>query len=175
MGAIFLGALSLYYHDDAILNERIPILWSLGYFLVDILDCSLRGDVAYLCHAIFCFTLGLANYHTPLLRTLRMNSKATFCELSNPCLHLAQRTRRAAHFGLFAMVFTACRVVWLPVLLAQLQRAGMPWWDGRWLCLLAFYSLNWFWYAKILRILLGIGPQKKKNVEYDDNQVKKQA
>jgi hypothetical protein len=71
-GAIALGLMSMYYNDDSVFNERIPILWSIGYFVVDLVDCGLRGDVTYSLHALFCLVLGLSNYTTPVCRELRM-------------------------------------------------------------------------------------------------------
>lgn len=153
-GAIGLGILSLYFQNNAIMNERVPILWSLGYFVVDIWDCAVRQDVTYLLHGVFCLVLGLANYHIPTCRLLRMNSKATLCELSNPFMHLSRRTRKPMHFLLFAMVFTCCRVLWIPWMVRQLVQADMPLNHPIQICLLAFYALNLFWYYKILRILL---------------------
>jgi TLC domain len=156
-GAIALGTISIYAgnHPSAItFHERIPILWSLGYFAVDLVDCTIRRDAAYFMHALVCFTLGLGNFHTPILRQLRMNSKATYCELSNPFMHLAKRTRNPLHFTLFAVVFTACRMVWIPVLYRQLLvDGGLASTHPIVLVLIAFYALNAYWWLKILRIL----------------------
>jgi hypothetical protein len=58
-GAIALGLVSMYYNDDRVFNERIPILWSIGYFVVDLVDCGLRGDVTYSLHAAMCLVLGV--------------------------------------------------------------------------------------------------------------------
>jgi hypothetical protein len=48
---------------------------------------------------------------------------------------------------------------------------GMPWKDPRFLVLVVFYALNWFWYSKILRMLV-FGPseekKKKKKKKQDD-------
>jgi hypothetical protein len=171
-GAILLGSISIFYAGSSIstthtsFNERIPILWSLSYFAVDILDCSLRLDVPYLFHALCCFFLGLMNYSVPTLRYLRMNSKAAYCELSNPFMHLAKRTRNPYHFLLFAVVFTACRMLWLPVMYYQLISSytperndetltpqQLPWYHPSCCILLAFYGLNVYWYVKILQIM----------------------
>jgi hypothetical protein len=162
-GAILLGLFSIYFNDDSIFNERIPILWSSGYFIVDTIDCLLRRDAAYLLHALFCLLLGFANYLTPLLRALRMNSKATFCELSNSFLHLSKKTRNPVHFALFATVYTLCRIVWLPIMMNQLYNAGMAWTDPPFLGVMAFYALNVWWYGKILKILVeGVTGKAKK-------------
>jgi hypothetical protein len=161
-GAIFLGALSIFCQSDSRFNERISILWSIGYFAVDIVDCSLRGDGIYLLHGVFCLMLGVANYTTPLCRQLRVNSKASFLELSNPIMHLAKKTRKPLHFALFAIVYTLCRIIWIPILIRQLVSAGMSWRDPRLVGLLAFYGLNLFWYYKILRIMFGKREDNKK-------------
>jgi hypothetical protein len=96
------------------------------------------------------------------------------CELSNPFMHLAKKTRNSAHFLLFATVFTICRVVWIPVLMRQLVVADMPWTDFRLVCLLAFYVLNWFWYYKILGILVqGVKGGSSKE-HHDDDKAKKE-
>ncbi len=164
-GAMLLGLCSIYYHNDAIFNERIPILWSIGYFIVDLVDCILRADVTYSLHAMFCLLLGLVNYATPICWQLRMNSKASFCELSNPFMHLCKKTRKSWHFALFALVFTLCRVVWIPFLMLQLYQHGMVWYDFREVSLAAFYGLNMFWYYKIVRIMVEGGESKRAKKE----------
>jgi TLC domain len=175
MGAIVLGTISIYsgggYDTSSggatttapstpnmmVFNERIPILWSLSYFLVDIMDCSIRQDVPYLFHAVCCFVLGAMNYTVPTLRLLRMNSKASYCELSNPFMHWAKRTRNPYHFLLFAIVFTCCRIIWLPIMYYQLISyrgdTMLPWYHPSCCVLVAFYGLNVYWYSKILHIL----------------------
>jgi hypothetical protein len=37
-GAMGLGLVSLYFDNDAVFNERIPTLFSIGYFIVDVVD-----------------------------------------------------------------------------------------------------------------------------------------
>jgi TLC domain len=174
-GAILLGSISILFAATRhSFNERIPILWSLSYFAVDILDCSLRLDIAYLFHALCCFFLGLMNYSVPTLRHLRMNSKAAYCELSNPFMHLAKRTRKPVHFLLFAIVFTACRMLWLPIMYYQLisytpsdddtlATTHMPWYHPSCCILLLFYGLNVYWYMKILQIIVSGDRSEKKD------------
>jgi hypothetical protein len=85
-------------------------------------------------------------------------------------MHLAKATRNPAHFLLFGAVFTACRIVWIPYLMHQLVETNMPWTDFRLLCLVAFYGLNWFWYYKILGILVkGIRGSKEKDDSSGDD------
>lgn len=168
-GAIILGLISIWSNDDTVFNERVGILWSVGYFIVDTVDCLWRLDETYLIHAVLCLALGLANYNLPISRKLRMNSKATFCELSNPLMHLAKKTRNPIHFALFALVYTLCRVIWIPIMMRQLLANDMQASHPVFLCLFVFYLLNLFWYYKILRILwdgaTGRGSQRKRKDE----------
>jgi TLC domain len=151
-GAIALGLCSLGH----LVPESIPIVWSLAYFTIDTVDCYRRNDITYLVHALFCAFLGLANYNHPMLYRLKMNSQASFCEFSNPFMHLAKRTRNPIHFALFAVVFTLCRIVWLPHMYRQLQRMGGLQYDHPIMIVFTlFYLLNWYWYYKILAILIG--------------------
>ena len=57
----------------------------------------------------------------------------------------------------------------------QLIETNMPWTDFRLLCLVAFYGLNWFWYYKILGILVKglMGESKEKDDRADDATAKK--
>ena len=156
ISAVVLGLLSLYYDQNDILNERTCILFNLSYFTLDFIDCLVRKDMAYTAHAFFCLALGVCNYTTPTLRTLRMNSKACLFEVSSPFLHVAQRTHNPKHFALFVAVFTVCRMIWIPILCAQLYRAGhLPLTDFRQFLLYGFYTLNCYWYYKMIRIVTG--------------------
>jgi hypothetical protein len=89
-GAIALGLTSMFFNDDAVFDERIPILWSISYFCVDLVDCAMRKDLTYSAHAVFCLVLGMANYQTPICRQLRM--KYVLC--LTLCLWIAQDLAR---------------------------------------------------------------------------------
>ena len=154
IGVILLGQISIHCASDDIFKERIATLWSTGYFIVDLVDCTTRLDAPYSMHAICCLLLCLANYFTPLCQELRMTSKAELLEISNPFMHLAKKTRKPWHFALFALIYTLCRVLWLPVMMKQLYDRGMDVWDPIFVILTAFYGLNLFWYYKIVRILI---------------------
>jgi hypothetical protein len=170
---IIIGWISLYFDDDSIFHERIGILWSLSYFLVDFIYCAfiLREDQkAFILHALLCLALGLANYHTSILRTLRMNSRAAQCELSTPFLYLSRKTRKPHHFILFAIVFTMCRIIHIPyfLILPARYQGQLNWNHWIMLALLMFYALNCFWYVKILRILISGGKSADKSVKKKD-------
>lgn len=161
-----LAAISLYFDDDKIFNERITILFSLSYFLLDFVDCLIRLDYVYTTHAFFCVALGVANYVTPLCRTLRTNSKASLVEISSPILHVARKTREPWQFLLFVFVFTCCRIIWLPIMMKQIHEGGLIFMkDIRQILLMAFYCLNLFWYYKIWRVVVREATRKDKTKE----------
>lgn len=163
-----IATLSLYYDDESIFAERIGIMWSFSYFLVDLIDCLLSQNVTYTFHAICVLILSMSNLYTPRFYRLRMNSKAMFLELSTPMMYWSKRTRNPLHFLLFAVLFTCCRIVWIPFMMKQLYDDGMTWKDPRFLVLVAFYALNFYWFAKIVRILVSGAPSQKKKSEDGD-------
>ena len=162
VGAITLGSLSLYYDDDSVFNERNTILWSLPYFIVDIIDMLLMGHVLYVGHGVACLLLGLANYNLPLLRSLRMNSKATYIETSSILLYQVKRFRKPWLFGIFAVVYTLCRIIWIPFMVKDLLNHGMEYTSPVLICMGLFYCLNIHWYIKIVQIAVN-GDGKKDN------------
>jgi hypothetical protein len=173
--AILMGLTSMYVNDDTLFNERIVILWSLGYFVVDIVDCVLEREYTFLFHGIISFICGLLNYNLPLMRGLRMNSKAALMETSSIVLHQAQKTKDQLTFVVFGILFTACRIVWIPIMMKELYEN-----DAHWsiLGLLAvFYVLQVHWWIKIIKIMIR-GPRKKddkkgKETKDSDDETKK--
>ena len=166
-GVILLGQISMYTANDDIFRERIVTLFTTGYFMVDLVDCALRLDGAYTFHAVTSLFLCFANYFTPLCQELRMTSKAGLLEASTPFLYLAKKTRKPEHFGLFALVFTACRILWVPFMMKQLIDGGMGITDPILIVLTGFYGLNLFWWYKILRIIVrgaSDAPSSKKDI-----------
>jgi hypothetical protein len=153
VGAIVQASLSLYFNDNSIFHERITVLWSMPYFIVDIVDSIWCGHITYSLHALICLTLGCYNYTHPILQVARANSRAAFIESSTPIFYQVKQHRNPKLFGLFAMVFTGCRIVWVPLIGRHLLKSGMMWYDVPLLLLTAFYALNWFWYIKIVTIL----------------------
>jgi hypothetical protein len=150
-----MGWISLYFNNDEIFNERISILWSLAYFVVDLVDTVVRLDGPFVAHAVLTIALGIMNYTRPLLRELRMNSRAVQAELSTPFLYLSQKTRKPLHFVAFALAFTLARIIHVPVnIILPLIRHGYKWTDLAVVGVCLFYALNWYWYLKIWRILL---------------------
>mmetsp|Transcript_8159 Transcript_8159/g.22142 ORF Transcript_8159/g.22142 Transcript_8159/m.22142 type:complete len:236 (-) Transcript_8159:335-1042(-) len=154
VAAMTLGSLSLYFDDDAIFNERIVILWSMPYFMIDIVDCIWERHLTYAIHALFCLSLGVANFSIPLFRELRLNAKAVFIEASTPIFYQAKQHRNPYVFILFAITFTCCRIIWIPFILKALRDNGLAWVHPGVLGVIGFYGLNLFWYYKIIGILI---------------------
>jgi TLC domain len=126
------------------------------------------------------------NYTIPILQLLKMNSKATYCELSNPFMHLAKRTRQPKHFVLFAVVYTLCRILWIPIMYYQLMTyepsittetargiSKITWYHPISCILVAFYILNLYWYMKIINILVTGGGNSKSGQPKSSGDTKK--
>jgi TLC domain len=161
--AIVVGGACLCIADEKVFDEKYLIFFSLSYFLMDLVDCMIRMDYAYTAHAFFCVALSLGNYSIPTCRTLRTHSMASLIELSSPFFHVAKTTKKPLHFLLFALVFTVCRIIWVPVIMKRVHDGGVIFpYDPVQILLSGFYLLNCFWYFKIIRILVGGGGNKKK-------------
>ena len=164
VGAITLGSLSLYYNDDSIFNERNGILWSLSYFIIDIIDTLKSGHVLYAAHGVMALILGLLNFNLPILRTLRMNSKASYIETSSLLMVPVKKYRKPWLFGIFAVVFTLCRMVWVPFMAKDLIDEGLEYTHPVLILLMLFYLLQIWWWIKIVRIAIK-GDNKKSEDE----------
>mmetsp|Transcript_6082 Transcript_6082/g.12518 ORF Transcript_6082/g.12518 Transcript_6082/m.12518 type:complete len:232 (+) Transcript_6082:105-800(+) len=152
VGAMALGSLSLYYGDDSIVNERVPILWSLSYFAVDSIEALLLGHLTYVLHGTIALLLGLANYNLPILRSLRTNSKASYIETSSLLLPFVKRYRKPWLFGIFALIYTMCRIIWIPFMIRDLLNNGLGPSHPAVIGVGLFYCLNIYWYIKIVKI-----------------------
>mmetsp|Transcript_1655 Transcript_1655/g.2342 ORF Transcript_1655/g.2342 Transcript_1655/m.2342 type:complete len:239 (-) Transcript_1655:1843-2559(-) len=154
---LVLAAISIWMDNDTILKERTIIQFSYGYFLVDFIDTVVTRNWTYTFHALIVMIIGSTNWIRPLHRQLRFHSKAYVCEFSSPFLHKAQRTRKPLDFILFAIAFTACRIIWFPTIIYQSYQGmnGFHWTsDFLMPCYFAFYALQLFWWYKIIRILI---------------------
>jgi hypothetical protein len=165
VGAIAIASCSLYYNNNDIVNERVGVLWSFPYFLIDIIDCIYMRHILYIAHGVTCAILGLCNYNIPLLRALRMNSKASFIETSSVVLYQVKQYRQPWLFVVFAIVYTLCRIVWIPIMGMELLDNGMVWTDVIFLLLVAFYGLQIHWWIKILKILIKGGDSDRHKEE----------
>jgi len=154
VGALICACLSLYFQDNAIFHERIGILWSMSYFIIDIVDCLLMQHFTYIAHGVICLGLSWCNYTIPLHQTLRMNSKAAFIETSSIILYQVKQNRNPVLFGIFAIVYTLCRIVWIPFIMKELYDHDVGFTHPIQLALIAFYGLQVHWWIKIIKIAL---------------------
>lgn len=161
LGAITLASASLYIDDDSIFNERNGILFSMSYFIVDIIDSIYMGHILYVAHGTACVVLGYANYNMSLLRALKMNSKASYIESSSVVLVQVKRYRKPWLFAIFALVYTLCRIVWIPCMAKTLLDNGMERTHPVMMIMGLFYCLNIHWYIKIIKIAIN-GDGKKE-------------
>lgn len=175
IGTMILASISLYFSDDSIMRERNTILFSLSYFTADIVDCAWRLDYGYSIHAMLALCIGTLFLNTPACVEGRLISKCCFCELSSPFLFHVKKTKEPRDFVIFAIVFTLCRIVWIPFILKSMHDSGVDWKDLQMLFVMAMYVLNLYWYSKIINILIsGKGPKQKAEEERkaDDNKKK---
>lgn len=117
-------------------------------------------------HAFCCVLLGYGNYMRPLHQQLRLNSMAFMCELSSPFLYQAKRTRAPLHFALFALVFTLCRICWIPYIIYTIYaKVGGFHWTTDFIMpmVTGFYALNIYWWSKIVRIIVKKGSKEDVN------------
>lgn len=170
--ALIFGCTSLFVRDNSIFHERIGIFWSLCYFLVDIFESVLTGHPTYMLHGVVCFGLGLCNYNIPILLERRMNSKAAFIETSSILLQQVKQNRNPTLFVVFAMTYTVCRIIWIPVMGKELLDAGLAWTDPIIVALIFFYGLQVHWWIKILGILWTGGKDDDQPKEGDSKKEK---
>lgn len=110
---VVLAAISLYFNDENICSEATPLDFSFSFFVIDLLDCVIRGDAIFTVHAVISLAL---NYLTarPVHFQLRSGSKGSLAELSTPLYYLWKKTKRKRHYQYFGVVFFLSRLVWVP-------------------------------------------------------------
>ena len=149
-----LSSLVVYFNDDRILSESIPLSFSIGYFIVDLIDCLHRRDKDFTIHAVLSLSLCLFGWKNDHLRQLHFATKGLICEGSTPFLYLWKDTREKSHFILFVVAFTILRPFWLFFLLkgvlSNIQTygfviAGIT---------LAFYLLQISWFYALCSMLV---------------------
>jgi hypothetical protein len=99
-----------------------------------------------------------------------MNSKAVFIESSSILLYQVKQNRNPTLFVVFAMAYTACRIIWIPIMGKQLLDEGLTWNHPILLALMAFYGLQVHWWIKILKILFkGADDDSPEKVSQSEN------
>jgi hypothetical protein len=169
IGLCFLSAASLFFDDDDKCPELVPILFTLSYFLVDVLDCIIRFDAPFLIHAVLSIGICVFAARDPMYLSLRAVSCGGLTELSSYPLHQWQRSNKKADFIKFAILFTLCRVLWIPYFLPGVYDKvgfGIPVIAGT-----GLFLLNFAWWFKILYILLNYEERAEQAVTDRDDAV----
>ena len=154
IGAMLIGLLSLYFNDDSIFNERIQVLWNVSYFIVDLADCIIQRNKEYTLHALLCLVMGFYGVTVPIVLSTRTPSKLSFVEISNPFRYMARKTKKVSHSALFFLVYTLCRIVYIPFIIDSLRNVGMQWTAGPMIVTCVVYGLQLWWWYKMWRIVI---------------------
>ena len=65
-----------------VIPESIPLCWSISFFIVDLLDAVVRGEIMWIVHAIISLALNVLTGRDAKHRALRSVSKGFFAEAS---------------------------------------------------------------------------------------------
>jgi len=161
-GAILIGALSLYFDDDAVFSERLTVFFNLPYFLMGLADNAIRRDVVYTFHDLTILVCGYFSFTVPIAMSLRIPSRMTFMELSSPLLYRAKRTRRIDHSLMFLLAFTVCRVLYVPFVIKALIEHDVGWTEAPIILLGVVYLLQVYWWMRMIQIARRMMSDKKK-------------
>ena len=87
---MLLGAWSIFYMTDGgdddggdhavvaaaiVVRERVCIQWSMGYFVVDLLDCFSRGDIPFSIHAFLSLGISTHSLFSPTCLAVKVIAK----------------------------------------------------------------------------------------------------
>jgi hypothetical protein len=161
IGVVILSSLSLYFNDETVFRELIPIAFSRGYFLVDLWDCIKRKDWVFTFHAVISLTLNVGTHLSPIHYKLRSASKGYMTEISSPFYRWWTVTKSFHVYVIFYITFLSCRLIWVPIFLKSAFRlAGYDWLSY---ASVAFYVLNLGFFTRMTNILLNYDRSKKKH------------
>ena len=147
-GVILLSLLCLLGDYD----EAFPVIYSNAYFVVELFDCLVRKDALYTLHAVLSMAMSLGVYADPEMRALRLSSRGYLVEISNLMLHRWVLTKKKQDFAIFVALFTACRIVWFPMVMNILgENFGYQTW--LFATSTVFYLMNVVWWLKMLNML----------------------
>mmetsp|Transcript_4263 Transcript_4263/g.8999 ORF Transcript_4263/g.8999 Transcript_4263/m.8999 type:complete len:228 (-) Transcript_4263:96-779(-) len=165
---VVLGLASIVINDDAYLSEGVAIFFSIAYFVVDLFDCVVRKDVPFFIHSVVSIVIAAKGYFDPALRGARLASRGFLIELSSPQLHVWQRSKKKVDFVAFFLLFTACRIVWIPLVLIRVidaighKNIGV-------LTIVLLYVLQLGWWFKMIPMLLNYKEKTVRTEMEDEN------
>ena len=151
VGCCVLASMSIYFNDEKIFSELIPLSFTLAYFVVDLTDCIIRRDIPFFIHAILSVLLSVGCGLNPLHRSCRSCSRGALTELSTYNLHKWQNTKSKSDFIIFFVMFTACRIIWIPYFVWHVYLvSGFDYQVMGGICI---FFLNLFWWFRMIQIL----------------------
>jgi len=161
---VFLASASLFFRDESIVSESMPLMFSRSYFLVDILDCIVRLDGVFTLHGILSLLLNVGCQMHPDVYAWRAGSMGYMTEISTPLYNRWKGTKSKGDFTVFCGVFFLCRIVWVPVFLwGWFRRQSPPNYDWLMATSSVFYVLQLVFFWKIVGILRNYDvPREKK-------------
>jgi len=165
VGMVILCALSLGIANEDVFSEMIPILFTLSYFIVDILDCLVRQDFMFMLHAILSIGICITTVSHPIHLQLRSVSQGGLTEFSTYPLHQWQRTKKRKDFLIFALLFTLCRIFWIPYFIYHIYIELDHTVDFQVIAGLGLFFLNFMWWFKIINIVLNYKETKTEKSE----------
>lgn len=158
---LILSGFSLFYGNNAVFSEAIPTCFTMSYFLVDLVDCLVRKDGIFVIHALLALGICGGCYLSPLHHNvLRTVSQGAWVEVSTVALHRWYTTQSKRDYSIYFVLFTICRILWIPRLLYQVYRmtplqstANKFLRRALWTAGVGLYLLQLAWYANMIKVL----------------------
>ena len=159
-GAVILASASLYFDDESIFPERIVLSWAAGFFLADLIDCTMRRDTMFFAHAVIGLALLWSCWKSPFYDQ-RAGSRGYFVEISSPFYQAWMVDKTKAKFSVFCLVFFLCRIVYTPIFLSKMDMFhNISQHSFAFVASIAFYLLNFAWFAKGMQMLFNYKEKK---------------
>ena len=159
---ITLAFLDIYFNDDAIFSTTTLIAWDTGWFVVDLIDCFVRGDAMFFAHAIVGFFLLRTCSLSPFYE-LKAASKGYVVELNVPFMNRWKTTKTKADFRNFMAATFLFRIVYTPIFLNGINTDGNGAIVNNKFAILssaAFYLMNVIWFYKGVIMYVNYDEQK---------------
>lgn len=151
-----------------VIPESVPLCWSISFFVVDLLDTIVRRDAMWVGHAVISLALNILTGSTARHRAVLSVSKGFFAEASTPFLNYWKKSKSYASFVVFFLVFTLCRMLWVPYFLYITYVIHLK---GEvdfliWPSIL-FYLLQLAWYVKMCHMVVNYKFPKEVEERFD--------
>jgi hypothetical protein len=166
-----LASMSIFFNDEAVFSEFTTLSFTLSYFIVDFVDCVIRRDIPFFIHALLSLITMVGCGLNPIHRSNRSGSRGAMTELSTYSLHKWQKTKSKTDFIIFFVLFTACRIIWIPYFMWGIYSdSGLDFQMVGGSCI---FLLNLFWWFKMVSILRNY-EERPKQFKSPENEKKGQ-